>query len=163
MELQLPHAIRVPKSKLLAEGELERTVVLASRSVGPRGGVIVLIDSDLDCPAQLGPTLSARARAVRGDVKIGVVIAKHEFEAWFLASASSLNGMRGLPADLVDVPDPEDVRSPKSWLDALMPPGRKYSETVDQAALAASFDMVQARRRSDSFDKLWREIEKLIV
>jgi len=40
--------------------------------------------------------------------------------------------------------------------------GRKYRETLDQAALTASFDMVAARR-TDSFDKLYREVCRLIA
>jgi hypothetical protein len=42
-----------------------------------------------------------------------------------------------------------------------MPPTSKYSETADQPALVAAFDMHLARRRAPSFDKLWREFEQV--
>jgi hypothetical protein len=38
-----------------------------------------------------------------------------------------------------------------------------YSSVPDQPALAATFDMDLARQRSDSFDKCWREIERLLA
>jgi hypothetical protein len=39
--------------------------------------------------------------------------------------------------------------------------GRRYSPTVDQPSLAAAIDLRQARG-APSFDKLWREVERLI-
>jgi primosomal protein N'' len=39
---------------------------------------------------------------------------------------------------------------------------RIYSPVPDQAKLTAKFDMDLARRNSDSFDKCWREIERLL-
>lgn len=43
-----------------------------------------------------------------------------------------------------------------------MVPGRKYSPSVDQAALVAAMDMTAARP-CRSFDRLCREIERLVV
>jgi len=53
--------------------------------------------------------------------------------------------------------DPESIRDAKGWLQQAMLPGRKYSETVDQASLASKFDL-NAARRSPSFDKMYREV-----
>jgi uncharacterized protein DUF4276 len=161
--LSIPHPIRVLKNKLLKAGELERYVDLAWRNVEAPGGVLVLIDADEDCAATLGPALVERAREARADAVVGVVLAVREFEAWFLASASSLAGVCDLPADLDDAENPEDVGGAKEWLSAQMGRGRKYSETVDQTRLAASFDMVRARQRSPSFDKCWREVERILL
>src|SRR5262249_13748344 len=80
---------RFPRSQLVRAGGVERAVELAARQVGRQGGVLVLIDSDDDCPAELGPQLLDRARKARSDLPIGVVLAKREFEGWFLASAKS--------------------------------------------------------------------------
>jgi hypothetical protein len=41
--------------------------------------------------------------------------------------------------------------------------GRPYKETVDQAALASAFDIVQARKCSPSFDKFCRDLEVLLT
>jgi hypothetical protein len=153
--------IRVPRNKLVKAGELERAVELAARRVGSGGATFVLIDSDDDCPAWLGPELQKRAQAVRPGFPVAVVLAKREYEAWFLAAAKSLRGKRELRDDLTPPADPESIRDAKGWLRDRMPDGRKYRETLDQPALTALFDF-QAARVSDSFDKCYREIVKLI-
>jgi hypothetical protein len=153
---------RFPRSQLVRAGGVERAVELAARQVGRQGGILVLIDSDDDCPAELGPQLLDRARKTRSDLPIGLVLAKREFEGWFLASAESLRRKRGLPANLTPPPDPESVRGAKEWITRHMTRGRKYSETIDQPALTAVFDLDQAAVRSDSFEKCLREITGLI-
>ena len=97
VEVRVPAAIRTPKSKLIKDGELERAVELAARTIAGRGGVLVVLDSDDDYPAELGPRLRQRAIKARGDLPLAVVLPKREFEAWFLAAAESLAGYRGLP------------------------------------------------------------------
>ena len=42
-----------------------------------------------------------------------------------------------------------------------MADNRTYSETTDQPALAAQFDLKQARK-ADSFDKCYRDIVRLL-
>jgi hypothetical protein len=158
--LAIPHPIRVPRSKLLKAGELERHVELAAEKVAPNGAVIVLLDADDDCPAQLAPELLNRARAARPDVPLCVVLARREFESWFLAAASSLGGHRGLPAGLEPPANAELIRGAKEWLGERMAVGR-YSETVDQPALTQSFDLAAART-SPSFDKFYREVSQLL-
>ena len=123
----------------------------------------VLIDADDDCPAQLGPALLARATRARSDRAIAVVVAKSEFEAWFLASAPSLAGSRRLPSDLAAPDDPEGIRGAKEWLTEQMTSAHPYKETVDQAALTRQLDLAMVRRKSPSFDKLWRDVERLLA
>jgi len=113
------------------------------------------------CPARDGPSLLTRARKVRPDTPVAVILAKQEYEAWFLAAAESLRGKRGLPGTLVSPPDPESIRGAKGWLSRMMPGGSGYSETDDQPALTAVFDMTMARR-ADSFDKCYRETRRLL-
>ena len=96
----VPHPIRVTKSKLLKSGELERAAELAALNVGGNGGILVVLDSDENCPALLGPELLGRVRSTRADLPSAVVLAKREFESWFLASAESLRGHRGFSEDL---------------------------------------------------------------
>ena len=153
--------IRIPRQKLVKPGELERAVELAARKVGGQGGVLILIDSDDDCPAELGPELLARARQARSDIPIGVVLAKMEYEAWFLAAAESLRGKRGLVDGLTSPEDPEAIRGAKKWLSQHMTRGRTYRATLDQPALSAVFDLDAARQRAPSFDKCCREIADL--
>lgn len=157
---ELPRPIRVPKSKLLAAGELERTVEQAARKAGTDGAVLVLVDADDDCAAELGRSLRERARQARADRDIAVVLPVREFEAWFLASAESLGGHRGLRVELESPPDPEAMRDAKGWLTARMTTGRIYGPRVDQAALAQALDF-QLAERAGSFRKFMRDLERL--
>lgn len=92
--------------------------------------------------------------------RIGV-IAKYEYEAWFIATVDGLRGIRGIASTAGVPPDPESIRGAKEWLRARM--SGHYSPTADQAALTARFDMTLARRRSPSFDKMWRAASALLT
>jgi hypothetical protein len=162
LSLAVEWPIRITKSKLLQAGELERAVELEARKVGGAGAILILLDSDDDCPATLGPELLRRARAVRSDVPLAVVVAKREFEAWFLAAAESLRGCRGLTTDLEAPPQPENVQGAKEWLTDRMAGGGHYVETLDQPALAAVFD-IEIACRSDSLGECRREVTRLFA
>lgn len=153
--------LRVAASKLLKAGELETAIEFTARRVLPGGAVLVLLDCDDGCPAQEAPTLLQRAVAARPDLPISVVLAKCEFEAWFLAAAVSLRGCRGLPGDLEPPSEPEGIRAAKGWFDARMPRNRGYAERLDQPALTARFDL-DAARGAPSFDKLYRDVSSLL-
>lgn len=155
VDVRRPH--RIPRSRLLRSGELERCARIAQAD-SPGANVLVLVDADEDCPAQLGPaTLSRLGGADVG--RAAVVVAKHEYEAWFLASAEALGGRRGLRSPLAAPADPERVGGAKEWIQANRIDGRAYRPTVDQAALTAGIDIDIARNRSASFDKFCRVLE----
>ncbi len=158
--LEVPRPIRVKRTRILQQSELERAIALAAKRAAGDGCILLLLDSNSDCPAKLGPEMLRRAAAIRPDRAVRVVLAKMEFEAWFLAAASSLAGYRGIDASIARPPDPEAVRDAKGWLSERMPPGQPYRETLHQAAFAATFDLAAARSAS-SFDKLWRDVESL--
>lgn len=154
--------IRVPRTKLLRPGEIERAIDLAALQAGAEGRILVLIDAEKDCPRELAPRLLHRATRHRPDRMIRLVLAKREYESWFLAAAESLRGARGLPHDLKAPPEPEEVRNAKGWLSARLAAGRSYRETVDQPALTQRFD-VELARSASSFDKFWRDLESLLL
>jgi len=154
IEVRVPHPVRMARSKLLKPGELERAVELAAINAGASGGILVLLDSDDDCPAELGPKLLERTRSARADMPSAIVLARREFESWFLAAARSLRGVRGYPEDL---PQPETIRGAKEWLAAR----RRYAPRVDQAALTSCFDLKLARS-ARSFDRCYREVIRLL-
>jgi hypothetical protein len=153
---------RAPRSALVQPGGIERAVEETVRVVGSQGALLMLLDADDDCPATLGPSLLRRAEMARPDCVISLVRAKREYEAWFLAAATSLAGVRGLPSDLQSPSNPEGIRGAKEWLRARLPRGNRYREVVDQPALTAMFDLEQARS-ADSFDKCYREIVRLLT
>lgn len=157
----VPRPIRTPKDRLKRPGELERAVRLAAEKAGPVGAVLVLVDADEDCPAQLGPELLGRAMQQLSERPVGVVVARCEYENWFLAAARSLAGRRDLADGLAPPGDPEGIRGAKEWLGDHMKASRRYSEVLDQPALTAMFSLDEARS-SDSFDKCFREVARLL-
>jgi hypothetical protein len=158
--IEIAQPIRRSRGSLLMEGGLERAVELAAIESQLTGAVFVLIDSEGECPAKLAPNLLKRAQTARPDKLVAVALAHREFEAWFLASASSLKGQRSLSQNIEDHPAPEDIQNCKGWLEDWMPPTSKYAPPVDQPALAARFDLGLARR-SRSFRKLCKEFEAI--
>jgi len=155
---------RLPRSKMVKPGELERASRSALRLAGEGARLIVLLDADDDCPAELAPKLLNRELGWVLPVQAAIVIAKREYESWFLAAAESLSGRRTLSADLEPPDNPEEApRDAKKWLSNRMAPHRIYKPTQDQASLSAALDIELARSRSASFDKLCREVQRLLT
>jgi hypothetical protein len=154
---------RMPRSRLVAPQGIENAVNAKAIEVKGAGGILVLIDADDDCPAELGPRLLQRARAARPDKRIAVALANREFEAWFLASAPSLAGQLGFPDPFLAPADPEIPRGCKELLTKARARGFPYRETVDQTALTSAFDMKMARENSPSFDKFYRDVSWLLA
>ena len=161
-DLWVPRPMRVSRNKLVRAGEIERAVAAVAQRVDTSGGILVLLDADDDCPADLGPVLLTRAQGARADMPVSVVLANREFEAWFVAAAESLAGDHGFPADLSTPADPEKIRGAKEWLRDHKTDGRPYKPTVDQAPLASAFDLAAARSGSPSFDKFCRDVQSLL-
>ena len=153
--------VRFSRNKVLKTGELEHAVGIAAQRIQRQGGILIILDSDDDCPAELAPTLIHQIAPVFRKMPIAVVLAKYEFEAWFLAAAESLRGKRGLKNDINPPDNPEAIRGAKEWLYQRMKTGYTYREKRDQPALTALFDMEQARQ-ADSFDKCYRDIVYLL-
>ncbi len=157
--------IRRPKSKLVKEGELERAIRLAALKLpGARDPtipllILILLDANGDCPAELAPALLARARQVAAHMDTSCVIAKVEYETWFVAAAESLSEYLELEPRNQARMAPEQARSGKRWVEQRFK-GTKYSPTIDQPRLTATMDLSVCRARAPSFEKLCRELEK---
>jgi hypothetical protein len=121
---------------------LKYVTLAAAKAKQGRGLVLILLDCDDDCPARLGPDLLARATQVHPDVPYLVALAKREFEAWFIAAFDSLRAGDGIGVDVEKPTDPESIRDAKGWLRARRPAG--YDPVVDQAAMTARMDLVEA-------------------
>jgi hypothetical protein len=160
--VEIRRPIRIGRYRIVKPGELERAVKLAARQPNCRA-ILVLLDADNDCPAQLGPDLLKRAQAARPDVRCWVVLAKAELETWFVGSVESLRGHCGIRQEASSPPAPEEIRGAKEWLGQQMPRERRYLEVDDQPALADCFDLAQARQACDSFDKLVRTFEDILA
>lgn len=158
-----PRPFRIRRQNVLKAGEIERSVEFVANRAGVNGKILILLDANSDCPKTLAAEIVNRARQERSDRPIQVVLAKMEYEAWFLAAAESVAGRGGIKLDVVSPSDPEAIRNAKGWIRKRMKPGRSYSPSTDQAALTAVFDMDAARKRSPSFDKLYRAVVSLLV
>jgi hypothetical protein len=145
--------VRRKRSELIQESGLRRSVRLAR--IQPNCAcIIVLFDSDHDCPKEVAPRLQQWAQEEAGNIPCRVALATKEFEAWFIGSIESLRGVRGISDNAVSHPDPETPRGAKSQLEARMLPDRSYSETADQPALSAKFDMQPVYKKCRSFRHL---------
>ncbi len=150
---------------MLSTDVLERAALLGKRRIGERGGaggLMLLLDADAECPATLGRDLLLRLRRVVQDLPTSVVLAKREYEAWFLAAASSLRSHEHV-RNTADAPaEPENVAGAKEYLvRELLKPETAYSETVDQVAFTAIMDLAQAMR-CRSFAKLYSDFARMI-
>jgi hypothetical protein len=144
--------------------ELQRAVQLGTLKIlqtGMFGVILVLLDADDDCPAELGPRLLRQIS--RPDVAAGVIVAKREYEAWFLAGAQSLRRHRTVSDTAAAPADPEGIRGAKQHLERhVLVPDAVYQETVDQPALTAALGLEEARA-APSFDKLCRDLCRLLL
>ncbi len=154
--------IRRPRSKLVQESGLQQAIELARIQPGCRG-ILVLLDADDDCPKTFAPALRTIAEHTAQPLPCAVVLAKMEYEAWFLACIASLRGRRGISANATYEGNPEGVRAAKAALESMMGAGGKYLETSDQAALTALADWALAHERSRSFRKMVKEARQLFV
>lgn len=125
--------------------------------------ILILFDGEDGCPVELAARVRGWARAAAGSVPCEVVVAYREYETWFLAALESLRGQRGIKPDAVAPKSPEDRRDAKTWLEEFMPADRAYSETQDQPALSAKFELAVAFRRNRSFRKLVTSVGELLA
>jgi hypothetical protein len=152
-ELDVSSPIRRSRSQLVQEVELRKAIRLALLREDCCG-ILILFDADHDCPKTRGPQLQEWARSEAGSMPCEVIMAHHEFEAWFLGAIESLRGRRGIRNDATSHADPESPQDAKGHLEDRLLAGRSYSPTVDQAALTALFDMGAAYRRCRSFRRM---------
>jgi hypothetical protein len=153
-DLVFNRPLRKRRAEIVNELHLRATVRIALRQTGGCHGILILFDSDRDCPLELAPRIQSWAAAEAGRIPCEAVLAHCEYESWFLASLQSLRGARGVRADATPYMAPESVRGAKEKLEASMVDGRTYSETLDQAALTAAFDMAAAYRSCRSFRRM---------
>ena len=158
---------------LISDNGIERYVKHAFKEDGC-AGVIVLIDNDpaeglahrnkIDdtCAPALAQYLACRVQAIHPFRPVAIIVARWEYEAWFLASLETAGPAVGMPADTVYRGDVESERSANGWIEKRLPPDRKYFETHDQAAMTQQLDLERVTRRSRSFRRLRHALEQLI-
>jgi hypothetical protein len=159
--IQVTRPFRVKRNRVVKPGELERAINQTIRDRAEVGGIMVLIDSDDDCPAELGLQLLDRAKETT-HIPVSVVLAHREFECWLLASKESLRGINGIVENATAPLNPENIRGAKEHLSRNMIRGRRYLAVDDQVTFTETFNLNVARQRCPSFDKCYREVERLV-
>ncbi len=127
-------------------------VLEAHKHFADCAAVLVLFDLEDDCPHDIGPQIATQIRE-RGPwpFSIVVVCAYREYESCFLASLETLKEGYQYAGD------PETHRDAKGWLERHF----DYKETRDQATYTQRLDVVLARERSRSFERLCHAFEQL--
>lgn len=151
---------RLDSAKMLKPEDLEKAVRLQAMRVRGTGGVLVLRDGDgpgETCPVGLAASMAPRAELV--PVGVEVVIARHEYEAWFLAAAESLRPHPSVLESARAPDDPEAKRDAKGQLQQLM--NESYKETLHQAKFSAVMDLHMAMERSRSFRRMVNAVATL--
>ena len=127
-----------------------------------RGLLLLLLDAEGDCPAELAPRLLATGRQTRGDADIACVLPKRMLENWILAGASTLAGINDLPSSLPARDQFEECRG-ATWLEEQLRSrnrARKYKKRTDAERFVRALNLQECRANSPSFDKLCRELEQ---
>ena len=131
------------------------------------GAVLVLVDADKKCPVRLAIDFSQRILALGVRFPVAIVIAKGEYEAWFLASLETiagvpLDGGYALPTELTYPGEVENRPGVKEWITEQFPQGHIYKETIHQASMTKLLDPERVRQRSRSFRRLCHALEQAI-
>lgn len=126
------------------------------------GAILVLVDTDKDCPVTLAQQLNQRCESIGARCPVQVVCAHRSYESWFLASLDTIRGQNGIACTAVLHCEVEDVARPKHWLNGQMPPGQAYKETIHQGTLSRRIDLDLAYRNSRSFRRLFHAMEELL-
>lgn len=133
-----------------------KQVTLASAKAAQENGtVLILLDCEDSCPAELGPQLLQKANNVRSDVNMLVALAYREFESWFLSAAASLSGSFGLPDNIQPPLNIDRIRDAKGWLSERM--DTNYDPLTHQTEFCQRFNLEQARTNS-SFNRFYNRI-----
>ena len=89
-EIPVARPVRFPRSRLIEEPQLVRAARIAAANITERGAVLLVIDADEDCAAEIGPKLQATLTRAIPQLLCRVGIVVREFEAWIVGGDASL-------------------------------------------------------------------------
>lgn len=136
------------REKATGDGGIEGYVATAGLRPGCVG-VLVVLDGEGDCVAELGPTLLQRASSVIGK-PVRIALADRDFESWIYASAESLD---------LNLEYAENVAGQGAIKAALKP--QKYVKPTWQPRLASRMDLPVAIGRSPSLARAIERFDEL--
>ena len=169
--LQVLEGVRAPRSSLIHPNGVALCEAIENVAIqlcphlrhnpGCQSLILIDIDAERDCPAQLGPRLVAAANAARADLTIACVLAKRMFENWIVAGASTLGGVLNLPDPLPARTDVEAMNG-STWLDTQLrsvTPNSKYKKADHAIEFVKAMNLPEARSTSPSFARLCKKLE----
>jgi hypothetical protein len=160
-QMQIPVPIRTPRDRFLRNEDEQRKVLRLAYEKAAGSPILILMDADDDCPVALSSQIRKIIDRNIDGVKTGIVVAEREYEAWFLAAATSLGGVGGLERNLLPPANCGTLRNCKRWLADRMI-SRTYSETIDQPRFSSRLCPSLAAQNSRSFKKFASEVERLV-
>lgn len=122
---------------------------------------------DFDCADCLDPEQERvwgldQARSLDSTGLIDFVFFVKEFESLFLWEKSPLEQGFGEPmAEKLLPADPEGIRDAKGFVSGLLPKGRAYKPTTDQARIAQRLDLHLLVEKSPSFQRFEQALRNL--
>lgn len=123
--------------------------------------VLVILDADDECPAELFTRLTSRAQVACPDISVIFVFPNRCYEVWFIASRTSVQAHRDCGEISFDERDSEVCASPKATMKRSMRSGVSYSEVRHQPAFTDRIDISAALTSSRSLRKLVSELERI--
>jgi hypothetical protein len=161
-EVEIARPIKWKRSCFNSEAHVRRAVQLA-KAEPDCIGILIIFDSDDDCPKIHAARVTDWSKQEAGDTPCEVVMAHREYEAWFLATVESLRGRRGIRGDAASEAVPEGIRGAKERLETKMRPNMSYSETTDQVALTCHADFRITYTGCRSFRRLVNAFRRLLA
>ena len=167
----LEYQFRVAKPKRLKRNRIDSDLpkILQYAAQEPDAvAIIVIVDSDEGCARELAEQVSQIARDRNIGVPVATVCPTTEYEAWFIASIDTIRGKdiggRGAKIDQsATCPETfETISGPKEWLSGLMPFNMSYKPTQDQTPLTMMIDLLLAKARSRSFQRLCHAVKEVV-
>ena len=125
---------------MLQPGEPEQACELARRRSEGCDAILLVLGADDDCPKEVAPELLTRGQDASGGLPFSVVLAKSEFQAWFLGSLKSLRDTLGITETAVSPEHPEGIRDASaSMCSESATPRRRSSSSVPGAEASSGW------------------------
>ncbi len=158
---------RLPRGKITQFGDVLDNVIRFGeakiRSADGIGGVLVIIDSDDDCPLSLYSRFVSFKNKRTFLVPVSFVSPKMEYEAWFISCAEHMRTHKTVRDDAESHPNPENVRDAKGYFNReILIDSVNYSETVDQVKYSSILDINCVYNKCRSFRKICKEIDEIL-
>ena len=150
---------KVDRGQMVQEHKCKHYLTISQ--LDPRVDYVVqVLDADDDCAKDLNERLIGWSATSVYRTGFDLIVIEKEFECWMLAGIVSLRGVRRISEDAEPPVNANLIRGAKGRLDKFMPKNTPYSETADQAALAAVVDLNVVASVCPSFSRFLSKLRE---